>query len=106
GGTMSSHDDLGRTLRERADAMGEGHPLSLDDVKGRARGIRRRRYAATGLAAAAVLAVAIPAGVVVASNTASSEVPPADQGRSEPPSPTEAPARTVTLDNEVDATSG
>ena len=120
---MSDHHDLGRALRERADTMnGDEHPLSLADVKGRARGIRRRRVAVSGLAAAAVIAVAVPAGLVVADHTTSqSDLPPAattpspDSSASPDPtdSPTDGPSedaspdvRTVTLDNDVTARSG
>ena len=109
---MSSHDDLGRTLRDRADSIGAGeHPLSLDDVKGRARGIRRRRVAVTGLAAAAVLAVAVPAGVLVADRaTTQREVPPVNSpspDATSTPSPTEdGDVKVVTLDNNIDAHSG
>lgn len=63
---MSNHqtDELSRALRERSDDM-SGTSLGLDDVKGRARGIQRRRRAASGLAVAAAvaLAVAIPTGI-------------------------------------------
>lgn len=63
---MSHHDhdpgDLVRALRAQA-AQVEDQPLALDDVKGRARSIRRRRVAASGIAAAAVLAVAVPVGL-------------------------------------------
>ncbi len=109
---MSSHDDLGRALRDRADSIGAGeHPLSLDDVKGRARGIRRRRIAVTGLAAAAVLAVAVPAGVLVADRaTTQPEVPPVTSPSPDAttsPSPTAAPGvKVVTLDNNIEAHTG
>ena len=54
---MSGYDDhdlLTTTLRDRAGDM-DGHTLGLDDVKGRARGIRRRRRAVGGIAVAAVV---------------------------------------------------
>ena len=74
---MTHHDPLRDTLRSRADQLGDASPLSLDDVKGRARGIQRRRAAAAGLAAAAVLAVAVPAGIAVSDRTRSgSELDP------------------------------
>lgn len=70
---MSDHDRLTEALRQRADRLdaelGTAHPISLDDVRGRARGIRRRRAAASGLAAAAVLAVAVPVGLSVTDRT-------------------------------------
>jgi hypothetical protein len=62
---MTRQDPLRDALRSRADQLGDTSPLSLDDVKGRARGIRRRRTAVSGLAAAAVLAIAVPAGIAV-----------------------------------------
>jgi hypothetical protein len=66
---MNDHDQLTNALRDHADRVGNEHPLGLEDVKGRARGIRRRRWATSGLAAAAVLAVAVPAGIVVSDRT-------------------------------------
>ena len=106
---MSSHDDLGRTLRDRADTVGDVHPLSLDDVKGRARGIRRRRVAVTGLAAAAVLAVAVPTGLVVADRaTTQPDVPPVTSPSPDATSPSdESPdVKTVVLDNNIEERSG
>lgn len=67
---MSNHDEqelLSQALRERASAVG-GAPLDLDTVRGRARGIRRRRNALRGAVAAMVAALAVPGGVAV--NTA------------------------------------
>ena len=62
-------DELTRQLHAQVDTefdLGHQAPLSLDDVQGTARTIRRRRRAlATGIAAAAVLAVAIPAGLTL-----------------------------------------
>ena len=63
---MNTHDELRGALQRRADGVGwdaGDHPLDLADVQGRARGIRRRRVAVSGLAAAAVLAVAVPVGL-------------------------------------------
>ena len=63
---MSNQDhlteELGRTLHRRADALYDA-PLTLDDVRGRARGIRRRRRvaAATALAAAVAVIAIVPA---------------------------------------------
>jgi len=67
---MSNHDEkdlLTQTLRERADGVGGGS-LDLEAVRGRARGIRRRRNALRGAVAAMVAAVAVPGGLAV--NTA------------------------------------
>lgn len=61
---MSDHDRLNDMLTRRAAGVGSSAPFDLADVKGRARQIRRRRTAASGLAAAAVvLAVAVPVGL-------------------------------------------
>ena len=60
---MTEDRGLTDALHRRADQLGTTHPLSLEDVQGRARGIRRRRTAVSGLAAAAVLAVAVPVGL-------------------------------------------
>jgi hypothetical protein len=62
---MTDLDPLTEALRRRASDLDHPSPLTLDDVKGRARGIRRRRMAVSGLAAAAVVAVAVPTGIAV-----------------------------------------
>lgn len=89
---MSTHDHdrerLTRELRERSGDMAGSH-LGLDDVKGRARAIRRRRRALTGAVAAVVLAVAVPVGLDVADLTRGTEPPPA--GPSPVPSPAPSP---------------
>ncbi len=59
---MNETDRLAEALRRQAEGVPDQH-LTLGDVQTRARGIRRRRYAATGLAAAAVLAVVVPLGL-------------------------------------------
>lgn len=67
---MSNHDEqdlLTQTLRERAAGVGGG-PLDLETVRGRARGIKRRRTALRGAVAAMVAALAVPGGLAV--NTA------------------------------------
>ena len=67
---MSNHDEkdlLTQTLRERADGVGGGS-LDLAAVRGRARGIKRRRNALRGAVAAMVATVAVPGGLAV--NTA------------------------------------
>jgi hypothetical protein len=62
-------DELTRQLHAQVDDW-HSAPLSLDDVQGTARTIRRRRRAlATGVAAVAVLAVAIPAGLSLGGTT-------------------------------------
>lgn len=54
---------LGRSLDRQAAGL-HGAPFGIDDVRGRARQVRRRRRAAAaGLVGAAVLAVAVPVGL-------------------------------------------
>lgn len=85
------HDDRGlltTTLRDRAGDMAGSH-VGLDEVKGRARGIRRRRRTVGGVAAAAVvLAIGIPVGLDVSSSDRGQRPLPADQ-----PTLTEDPTR-------------
>jgi hypothetical protein len=86
---MTDHDRLADTLRGHADSLGDQHPLTLDDVKGRATGIRRRRRVVSGLAAAAVLAVAVPAGLSVVDRTAGTTRPdPGPAASTSDPDPT------------------
>ena len=112
---MSNHDPLRDALRSRAEELGDPNPLTLDDVKGRARGIRRRRAAVSGLAAAAVLAVAVPMGIAVTDRVGTSpqdppvagpSVPPTDDGSASPDgSPAPKGPQRVPLTVEVDGTS-
>ena len=83
--TAHDHDRIARTLRERSDDMAGSH-LGLDDVKGRARSIRRRRRAVTGAAAAVVLAHAEPGGLNVTDHTRGNEPLPTN------PSPAPSPS--------------
>lgn len=59
---MSNQDhlaeELGRALHRRVDSLHDA-PLTVDDVRGRARSIRRRRLAAGGTAVAAAVAVVL-----------------------------------------------
>ena len=59
---------LARELKARSQDVG-GHPIGLDQVRQRARGIVWRRRIATGAVAAAVLAVAVPAGLAATGGT-------------------------------------
>ena len=59
---------LSRELKARSQDVG-GHPIGLDQVRQRARGIVWRRRIATGAVAAAVLAVAVPAGLAATGGT-------------------------------------
>jgi len=106
---MTDHDRLSDTLRGRADSLGDQHPLSLDDVKGRATGIRRRRRAVTGLAAAAVLAVAVPTGLSVVDRTSGTTRPdpgPAATTDGSPVPDPATPSGPVPLDTSTGARSG
>ncbi len=94
---MSDQDRLGEALRHRADDLTDQHPLTLADVQGRARGIRRRRIAVSGLAAAAVLAIAVPAGLVVGGQVGRDDrtEPPVATHTSDP-TPTDTPTEPST----------
>jgi hypothetical protein len=75
-GTEQLARDLTRSLHERVDRMGDA-PISLHDVQGRARSIKRRRRitAAAGIAAAA--AVLVPTAMLAIPGAERSEAPPA-----------------------------
>lgn len=64
----------------RVQAVGAGTPtLTLDDVRGRARGIRRRRAAVVaGGAAALVAAAVLPVALLVGGDSSPDSLPPAD----------------------------
>jgi hypothetical protein len=62
---MNTHDELRSALQRGASGVGEDQLLTLDDVKGRARGLRRRRAALAGVATLAVVALAVPVGLSV-----------------------------------------
>ena len=92
---MSNHDEkdlLSRELHQRSAGIG-GHPIGLDDVRGRARSIRRRRNAVRGVVAAVVLAVAVPVGLSTTDLLGSSRTPapPVASGSVEPSPDTPAP---------------
>jgi hypothetical protein len=103
---MSDHDRLAETLRGRAESLGDQHPLSLDDVRGRATGIRRRRRVVTGLAAAAVLAVAVPAGIAVTDRAAETTRPDPGPAATTEGAPEPTPSGPVRLDADTGARSG
>ncbi len=73
--------DVDRALRHQVEHLNDA-PLTLDDIRGRATGIRRRRRIAAGVSAAAVVAIVAPLGFVLA-DRAPESLPPADR-----PSPT------------------
>ena len=99
---MSHHDErdlLSNELRQRTAGVG-GHPIGLDDVRDRARSIRRRRNAVRGVVAAVVLAVAVPVGLSTTDllGTGQDAPPPAASNSPNPsPSPSE-PAPTPEAD--------
>ncbi|MDP3891656.1 hypothetical protein, partial [Nocardioides sp.] len=69
--------ELERGLRDRVSGLHDA-PFDLEDVKGRAGQIRRRRRITTAIAATAVAAVVVPTAFLVApSLTTSTEIPPA-----------------------------
>ncbi len=90
---MSDHqqDQLTRTLRERSGDMTGSH-LDLDQVKGRARGIQRRRRTAGALVTAAVvLAIGVPVGLNLGDLTNSQEPLPTTPSPDPTPSVVETP---------------
>ena len=98
---MSTHDEerLSRGLHDRAGDV-SGAPVGLDEVKRSARGIRRRRRLATGLVAAAVVAVAVPVGLNAAGGPdAGRPVAPATTSLSGAPTRAGTPEPTPTLPN-------
>jgi hypothetical protein len=93
-------DELTRALRDRSEDMSGTH-VAFEDVKGRARGIRRRRRTASGIVVAAVaLAVAVPLGIDLDGVDRGQRPLPADQpttttdptGQAEPEGPFEVDA--------------
>ena len=75
---MSNHDEkdlLAHELRQRSAGVG-GHPIGMDDIRGRARSIKRRRTAVRGVVAAMVATVAIPAGLVLSDSLGSTDTAP------------------------------
>lgn len=89
---MSTHDEdrLSRGLHDRAGDL-HGAPLDLDEVLRTARGIRRRRQVLAGVAAAVVVAVAVPVGLSATGSTrADRPVAPATTSPSGTPTTTSA----------------
>lgn len=76
--TTPTEDQLQDALRGRADSL-DAAPLSLADVRTRARTIQRRRIATAGVGIAAALALLVPAGLAVTAHAPRSEAPPASQ---------------------------
>lgn len=93
--------ELGRALRRQADSIG-GAPISFEQVKGTARGIRRRRALAASAAVAAAVAIIVPTAIVgsdLLGDSGGKELPPASQS----PTATGDPTGDVTGKDELDA---
>jgi hypothetical protein len=73
---MSTEEHLGRTLRAQADGIDE-QPLTLGDVRGRARRIRRRQASGVAAGVALVAAVALPIALLSGSGGNHSDPEPA-----------------------------
>ena len=87
-------DQVHDALHRRVDPI-QHAPLSLSDVRGRARRIQRRRAVAAGAAVAAVLAIAVPVGLTMGGGSSQrSVVEPA----TDTPTPVPTIAGTVTID--------
>ncbi len=86
------------SLTHHADRV-SGHPFGLAEVKQQARGIRRRRQGLSVLAAAAVLAVAVPTGLSLGGSLDSGqEIQRPATTNSVSPSPAPSPAPTPRAD--------
>ncbi len=97
---MNEHDEQAFTEALRIQAVGAGTPtLTLDDVRGRARGIRRRRASLAAAAGAGVVAAAVvPIALLVGGGTSEDTLPPVDTPTVSdtanpvpPPSPSDPP---------------
>ena len=96
---MSTQDPmteaLGRELHRRVDGLYDA-PLTLDDVRGRAHGIRRRRRATAAAAVAAAVAVVAAVPAVL-----SGSLDRADGPQPAPPAPTQSAHTAVLHDGTV-----
>jgi hypothetical protein len=79
-------DQVHDALQRRVDPI-QHAPLTVTDVRTRARRIQRRRTAVAGVAVAAVLAIAVPIGLSATGPSQRSDVPPATQTSSPTPVP-------------------
>ena len=84
---MNSDDHLYRALQQQADQIQEG-PLTMSDIKGKARSIQRRRTLAAVAGAAAVVAIIAPIGVIAMNNGDKNALPPITTSTSTTPTPT------------------
>lgn len=95
---MNSDDqDITRALRQQADQI-QGGPLTMADIKGKARSIQRRRTIATVAGAAAVVAVLAPVGILAMNNGDNPTPPIATGPTTTAPSTPSGPAPTYTVD--------
>lgn len=67
--------DLGDSLRRQVDAVPTGAPITLDDVRGRARQITRRRRVAAVAAVAAAVAIVTPGALLLSEGLDRSQAP-------------------------------
>jgi len=90
---MNSDDHITRALHQQADQIQTG-PLTMSDIKGKARSIQRRRTLATVAGAAAVVAIIAPVGIIAMNNGDKKAEPPiaTNSGTPTPTTPTETPA--------------
>ena len=94
-------DELGQHLRHRVDGLHDA-PLTLGDVQGRARTIRRNRWVAGAASVAAAVAIIVPVTIFAGQDLTRSDAPtpgPATSSPSgtptravDPEKPTEAPS--------------
>lgn len=76
---IQPEDQLRRALRSQAE-RGAPHEIEMDAVTATARGIRRRRTATAALSTAAVVALAVPAGMALTGTFDEDAPPVAGQG--------------------------
>jgi hypothetical protein len=105
---MNSDDHIHRALQQQADQIHEG-PLTMSDIKGRARSIQRRRTLAAAAGAAAVVAIIAPVGVIAMNNGDKNPAQPSTNSVN-PTLPTQtsgaAPVYTVDLKPPAEGTTG
>ena len=88
-------EELGRALHRRVDSLYDA-PLTVDDVRGRARTIRRRRLATAATAVAAAVAVIAAAPAVLSGGLGRADGP-----QPAPPAPSHSAHTAVLHDGEV-----
>jgi hypothetical protein len=88
-------DEVVRELHHRADALYDA-PLTLDDVRDRARGIRRRRRVAAAASVAAAVAIAVVVPTILAASPDRADGP-----QPAPPPPSQSAHTAVLHDGEV-----